>query len=134
MNWLALTLLLALAGCAASTPQEARNMGPDRQYRFEVAADYQTAYRRILETARACYQTNLITASQIVSGDLYPDTKTGTITVGLYGALGPALYQIIDVHGLDPARSEVIATFPLGPVEKHGAKVKAWATSTGADC
>lgn len=129
-----LFMAATITGCASSTPQGARNLGPDRQYRFEVATDYQTAYRRIVETARACYQTNLITASQIVSGDLYPDTKTGTITVGMYGALGPALYQIIDVRGLDQSRTEVIATFPLGPVEKHGAKVKAWATDTGADC
>lgn len=127
-------VLSVLTGCAATTPQEARNMGPDRQYRFEVEADYQTAYRRIIEVARNCYQANLITASQIVSGDLYPDTKSGTITVGMYGALGPSLYQVIDVRGLDGSRSEVIATFPLGVVEKHGTKVKAWATGTGSEC
>lgn len=123
-----------VAGCAASTPQQARDMGPDRRYMFQVDVDYQTTYRRILETARMCHQTSLITASQIVSGDLYPDTKSGTVTVGMYGALGPLLYQVIDVRGIDGARTEVTATFPMGSVAKMGEKVRGWAEATSDGC
>lgn len=123
-----------LTACAASTPQDARDMGADRRYVFEVGADYQTAYRRILETARNCYQGWVLTATMTVNGDLFPDTHSGTITVGLYGGLGASLYQVIDVRGLDGTRTQITAAFPMGPVEKQGLKVKAWANATGAAC
>lgn len=128
------SLAILMTACAASTPQQAREMGPDRRIVFEVPADYQTAYRRILEAARTCYQTNLITASQIVDGDLYPDDKTGTVTVGMYGALGPSIYQVIDVRGIEGGRSVVSAIFPVGPVKKMGGKVKDWAMAAGTGC
>lgn len=132
------SLAILLTACAATTPQQARDMAPERHYMFQVDADYQTTYRRILEAARNCYQANLITASQIVSGDLYPDTKSGTITVGMYGGLGASIYQVIDVRGLDDTRSEVNAIFPMGSVEKMGAWVKskaeALAPTTATGC
>lgn len=128
------SLAVLLTACAAGTPQEAREMGPDRRYTFQVDADYQTVYRRILEAARPCYQTNLLTASMIVDGDLYPDARSGTVTVGMYGALGPSLYQVIDVRGLDGARSEVTAIFPVGPVDKRGEKVRGWAEAVATAC
>lgn len=123
-----------VAGCAASTPEAARQMGPERSYTFQVDVDYQTAYRRILEAERKCNQYPIGTAMQMVNGDLYPDTKSGTITVGLYGALGPSIYQVIDVRALHGSKSEVIGTFPMGPVEKQGAKIKAWATGGNSEC
>lgn len=123
-----------IAGCAANTPDAARQMGPERRYAFQANADYQTVYRRILETARKCHQGSVGTAMQMVSGDLYSDTKTGTVTVGMYGALGPSIYQVIDVKALDDGKAQVVATFPMGPVERLGSKVKAWATRDNAGC
>lgn len=131
-----LTILLSglLMGCAASTPQQAREMGAERSYTFQVDADYQTAYRRIVDVARSCYQGNMITANMMVNTDLFPDTRSGAISVGLYGAMGPSLYQVIDVRGIDAEHTEVVAIFPMGPVEKMGAKVRAWASGSGAEC
>lgn len=123
-----------VAGCAASTPDAARQLGPERRYTFQVDVDYQTAYRRILETERKCNQYPLGTAMQMVNGDLYPDTKSGSITVGLYGALGPSIYQVIDVKALDGGKTEVVATFPTGPVEKLGSKVRAWSVMDNEEC
>lgn len=133
-----LTSILAAAiiitGCAASTPDEARQIGPERRYAFQANADYQTVYRRILETARKCHQGSVGTAMQMVSGDLYPDTKTGTITVGMYGALGPSIYQVIDVKAVGAEKAEVVASFPMGPVERLGSKLKVWATLENSEC
>lgn len=123
-----------VAGCAVSTPEAARQMGTERSYTFQVDVDYQTAYRRILETERKCNQYPIGTAMQMVNGDLYPDTKSGSITVGLYGALGPSIYQVIDVKALDGAKSEVVTTFPIGPVEKMGTKIRAWTTGYSSEC
>ncbi len=127
-------LTCLLTACAASTPQQAREMSTERRYVFQVDADYQTAYQRIVDQARKCHQYPVGTAMQMVQGDLYPAKQSGTITVGLYGAFGPSLYQVIDVRGLDATRSEVTATFPMGPVEKMGGKVKGWANGSGTEC
>ena len=126
-------LVLLLSACAATTPGEARKMGPDRQYRFEVAVDYQTAYRRIIEAARSCYQGQVITSTMMVNGDLYPDSRSGTVTVGMYG-IASSVYQVIDVRGVDNGHTEITATFPLGLVEKQGVKVKGWTEETGTGC
>jgi hypothetical protein len=127
------SLAVLLSACAAGTPQQARDMGPERRVVFEVEADYQTTYRRIVEAARTCYQ-GMLNGSMTVNGDLYPDTRSGTVTVGLYGPFGPSLYQVIDIRGIDGARTEVMAAFPMGPVDKWGGKVRAWATATGTGC
>jgi hypothetical protein len=122
-----------LAGCASSSPEDARNLGPDRKYSFDVAVDYQTVYRRIVDIARSCYQANLITASQIVNSDLYPGTRSGTISVGMYG-ISTAIYQVIDIQGDDAGTTKVTAIFPVGPIQKRGENVKAWATGSGKAC
>jgi hypothetical protein len=127
-------LIPVLTACAASTPQQAREMGPERRYVFQVDADYQTTYRRILDMVRSCQQANFGTASQLVSGDLYPDTRSGVVTVGMYGALGASIYQVIDVRGPDGMRTEVTAIFVYGPVEKMGQKVESWATAASSGC
>lgn len=126
-------LTCLLTACAATTPQEARNMGPEHRYAFRVDADYQTVYRRILEVERNCYQGNMITASMIVNADLYPDTKSGTISVGMYG-IATSIYQVIDVRGIDAARSEVSAVFPVGSAERWGKKLESWATGGSTQC
>lgn len=132
-NLLPILLAAMLTACAASTPQQAREMGPERRYTFEVDADYQTVYRRIVDVARSCYQGNLITANMVVNADLYPDTKRGAISVGLHG-IATSIYQVIDVHGIDATHAEVVAIFPMGPVEKQGRKVRAWASGSGTEC
>lgn len=122
----------ALAGCAASTPHDARNLGPERQVVFQLADDYQTVYRRLVDVERRCFQTNLITASQIVNADLYPDTRSAEISVGLYG-IATSIYQVIDLQGTD-AGTTVTATFPLGNPQAWGEKVRGWAEGSRQAC
>lgn len=123
-----------LTACTVATPQAARELGPERRYIFQVDVDYQTVYQRILDLSRKCHQYPIGTAMQMAQGDLYPDKQSGTITVGLYGALGPALYQIIDVRAVGKATTEVAAVFPIGPVDKPGSRLKPWADGTGVEC
>lgn len=130
---LPISLIAILSACAAATPQEARNLGPEHRYSFEVAADYQTVYRRIVEVERDCYQGNMLTASMVVNADLYPDTRSGTISVGMYG-MATSIYQVIDVRAIDSDHSEVRAVFPTGSAEGWGKKVEAWANGTAKNC
>lgn len=129
---IALATLALLTGCAASTPDEARSMGDDRRVVFTVPDGYQAVYRRMVEIQRRCYQANLITASMIVNADLYPDTRSGQITVGLYG-IAVQIHQVIDIQGLDDG-TRVTAIFPLGNVRKQGERVNGWANGTRTDC
>lgn len=124
--------IAALAGCAASTPQDARRLGAERQVVFHLGDDYQTVYRRLVDVERRCFQTNLITASQIVNADLYPDTRSAEISVGMYG-IATAIYQVIDLQGTD-AGTTVTATFPLGNPQAWGDKVKGWAEGSRQAC
>lgn len=131
---LSILLLGVLVGCAASSPEEARELGPDRRYVFQVDRSYQKVYQTILDNARKCWQGPVGTAMQMVNGDLYPDSRTGTISVGMYGAMGPQLYQVIDVRGTEGDRTEVVAMFPFGPVDKLGPRLKVWAEGSSSEC
>lgn len=128
----AFSIIAILSGCASSTPEEARALGPERQYQFSVSDDYQVVYRRIVDASRKCHQANLLTATMMVNSDLYPDTRTGTISVGLYGVT-TAIYQVIDVRGTDTGTT-VHAAFPIGPVSAFGDRLKAWATGGHQEC
>lgn len=132
-----LILLLTLAiltGCVAGTPQQARLLGPEKRYSMQIDENYQTVYRRIVDVARTCYQVNLVTASQIVNADLYSDTRTATISVGMYGALGPQLYQLIDLKAIDDTHTTIDAVYPLGRPDLWGQKLRGWAAGTSAAC
>jgi hypothetical protein len=131
------TILLAslLVGCATGSPQQLRNeLGADRRYSFELDTGYQQVYRRLVDVMRCRYNGNMITASMLVNSDLYTDTRTGTISVGMYGGLGTVIYQVIDLRALDNGGTEVVAIFPSGSVQKMGEQVKAWATGSDNQC
>lgn len=131
-----LILLLTLAiltGCVAGTPQQARLLGPEKRYTLEVDANYQTVYRRIADAARACYQTNLITASQIVNTDLYTETRTATVSVGMYG-IATQIYQVIDIRAIDDNRTAIDAVYTIGRPDQLGERMRGWATGTSAAC
>lgn len=128
-NTIIAALTVFLTGCAASTPQEARDMGPERHYRFTVDQDYQAVYRRLLEAERTCFQGGaLITASMIANGELYPDTRSAEITVGLYGIVA-MINQVVSIKGSD-GRTEVDAIITAGNVNRLGDKIKAWASGS----
>jgi hypothetical protein len=94
----------------------------------------ETVYERILNLSRKCHQYKLGSAMHLVSGDLYPKKRLGTITVGLYGALPTALYQVIDVQAIDDNDAEVTAIYPIGPVQKFGSQLRSWADGSSTDC
>lgn len=127
------TIVIAalLAGCAAATPQEAREL-EGRTVHITVADDYQSVYRRIVDVERRCFQTNLITASQIVNSDLYTDTRTASISVGIYG-MSAAIYQVIDIAAEADA-THITASFPLGDLEQWRDRISGWADGTRTAC
>lgn len=124
-----------LAGCATGSPQQLRNeLAADRRYSFELDANYQQVYRRLVDVMRCRYTGNLITASTQVNSDLYTDTQTGSISVGMYGALGAQIWMVVDVRGLQNNHAQVIVMSPRGKVDALGEQVKAWASGTDTQC
>lgn len=125
---------VSVSGCAPSTATGVREMGPARQYKFEAAENYQPVYRKVLAQARKCYQTGMVTAQMVVQGDLFHDIKSGVVTVALHGGLGVDTYQVIDINAVDENRTQIIAYYSLGPVEKYGGILKAWVLNNSHDC
>jgi len=72
-----------------------------------VEQGYQQVYRTVLTNARRCWQTGMITATMIVNGDLFTDTRSGEISVTLYGGLGPSTYLAFDVRALSDTQTQV---------------------------
>lgn len=130
----AASLLVSLSGCAPTTAAGVREMGAERQFVFTAHENYQSAYRKILEQARKCYQTGLITAQMVVQGDLFHDTKSGSVTVALHGGLGVDTYQVIDVFAIDDVQTKVSAHYSVGSVEQQSQLLKQWVLENSKEC
>jgi len=131
---LAITVSAFLSGCAPSTAGGVREMGPAHQYAFVSPENYQQVYRKVLNQARKCYQTGMITAQMVVQGDLFHDTKSGVITIALHGGLGVDTYQVIDLNAIDEKQTRVVGHFSTGPVEKYGQILKEWVLENSNEC
>ena len=109
-------------------------MGPERRYVFTAPENYQPVYRKILNQARKCHQGGMITAQMVVQGDIYHDTKSGTVTAALHGGFGIDTYQVIDVEAIDDENTRVTGYFSLGSVDRYGYAVKAWVLEDSTEC
>lgn len=129
-----ITVFALLSGCAPSTAGGVREMGATRQYTFLASENYQPVYRKVLDQARKCNQTGMITAQLVVQGDLYHDTKSAIITVALHGGLGVDTYQVIDINAIDEKQTKIVGHYSLGPVEKYGQILKEWVLENSNEC
>jgi hypothetical protein len=125
---------ILLAGCGPNNAAALRHKGPTRQFEFQVEKNYLVVYRRLLEQARACLQDNLITAQIVAQGDLFPETKSGTVTVAMHAAYGIDTYEVFDVAAVDEDTSKVTAHYWLGNVDHAGRRLKAWVIDNATSC
>jgi len=126
-------LAAALAGCAPATLQGLREK-PAGSSTFEAPQNYQRAYRTIITNARKCYQTGMITAQMVVTGDLYNDTKTGEVTVALHGGLGVDTYLGIDIKALTEETTQVKTFHALSSWKDGATLVKQWVLDGSTEC
>lgn len=129
-----MVFVVALAGCAPATMQGVRDLGPQKTYSFVVDQGYQAVYRTVLSQARKCYQTGMITAQMVVQGDLYHDTKSGTVSVALHGGLGVDTYQVIDITADGNSKTTIKAHYATGSIQKYGDLLKRWVLEGYKDC
>lgn len=126
--------LLSLAGCTPSTAGGVRDLGPDRQASFIAPENYQVVYRKVLEQERKCHQSGIL-AAWVAQGDLYTDTKSGTITVAMYGAVGAQMHQVIDVTAIDNQQTRITGYFTFGAEARWEIPVlKAWVLDNSKKC
>lgn len=98
--------LLSLYGCA-STP-EGLKANPDNRRATTVQVPYQLAFKRITETLRECSSSPLLPIGQVINdARLYPDLKTGTITLGASG-IGTQIHQHLEVSAAGEATELVL--------------------------
>ena len=129
---MAIALTAVLAGCAPATMQELRRK-PGGEAKFQSPENYQLVYRTILNNARRCYQTGLVTAQMIVQGDLYTDIKTGEVTVALHGGLGVSTYLGIDIRAIGDEMTEV-KIFSSSSNLAAARAVRAWVDKKSEGC
>jgi hypothetical protein len=104
------------------------------KYTYQFDSNYQQVYRTIVDRARACWQTGMITAQMVVQGDLYTDIRSGTISVALHGGFGVDTYLAIDIVAIGDARTVVHAYYAAQSWEPGARAVKAWVTGTSQEC
>lgn len=127
-------LVIALLGCAPATLDGVRKMGADRSYTFTAPQNYQQVYRTVLDQARKCYQTGMITAQMVVQGDLYHDIKSGTVSVALHGGLGVDTYQVIDISEAGENNTKIVGHYSLGSVRDYGSLLESWVLAGNKEC
>ena len=113
--------LLSLSGCVPSTVGGVREMGPERQFTFVAPENYQPVYRKILDHVRNCYPQSM---QIVVEGDLFNDTKSGTISVRAQGPVSAAMMMVVDLSALDEQQTKVVGYYPLGSTNKRGQILK----------
>ena len=118
-----------LFGCASlltpSTPGEARAMGPEKQSEFMAPENYMSVYRKVLNQTRKCNRSILFFAEVAVDGDIYQDTKSGTVTVA-YRGFGPRndIYRVIDLSAINDNQTKVTAYYSVEPPDREGRILK----------
>lgn len=128
-------ILIALSSvaCAPATIEGLRKDHAN-SYTFEVGENYQPIYRKILSTARKCYQTGMITAQMVVQGDLYHDIKSGNVTVALHGGFGVDTHMTIDISALNDEKTRIVVFNAISTWNSAGRAVREWVEENSTQC
>ncbi|MFY3148489.1 BPTD_2524 family lipoprotein [Achromobacter xylosoxidans] len=94
------SLLIGLAGCAFGISHD----GTDPSASFEVDSSYQEVYRRADAYPRHCLQL----PDQIVTGNLYHDTRSGVVRVNSPASAKPL--EEIEIKDSGASRTQVTVT------------------------
>lgn len=128
-----LACLITIGGCAPATVQELRADHAGK-HAFEVEENYQAVYRTVVTQARKCHQTGLITAQMVVQGDLYPDIKSGHVSIAVHGIGGVGTIAAVDVAALSDARSRVDTFYTFSSWTDFPPLVEEWVKDKSQDC
>ena len=124
---------MTLVACAPATIEGLRKDHAN-SYTFSADENYQAVYRKILSTARKCYQTGLITAQMLVQGDLYVDIRSANVTVALHGGLGVDTYMTIDVSALNDEKTSVVVFNAFSTWNSAAHAVREWVEDNSTEC
>ena len=126
--------LLSLSGCVSSTAGSVRKMGPEYQFSFIAQENYQSVYRKILEQMRECYSGQIMSTRSTVQGDIFLDTKSGTIMGSTHNNISGGVHQVIDITALNEQKTSVVAYYSRGTVENRGLALKEWVLENSKEC
>lgn len=131
MSRIALGLLATalLAGCA-STP-DGLKANPDNRKATTVAVPYQLAFKRITETYRECAMSPLLPIGQLINeAHIYPDLKTGTLTLGASG-FGTQIHQHLEIAAKGETSTELVLFAGIRP-QAFLNRYARWATGSAS--
>jgi len=99
--------LLGLSGCTPGSPASSRQK-LRTVHSFEIAADYQTVYDRMVRRARQRYTFTYSPLHQPgLSADLYPDSQSATVTLWDSGRIGFRYRLSAHIRSVGPAQAQV---------------------------
>jgi hypothetical protein len=129
----ALLVALGLCGCTPQTLAELRNH-PNSVLAFEIPADCQTTYWRIVIRARERYRIPPMARHQPgISADLDPSGQAAHITLWDSGGIGIRYILAAQLRQLEPARTQVEISCATRPVRKEAEIWEAWAATSLED-
>jgi len=130
----AIALFVMLAGCAPATVQGLREQHAGKLV-FEVDENYQSVYRKIITPARNCWQSAWIGSHTTAQGDLYTDTRSGSVSFTSVNALaGVSTYLTIDVKALSENRTLVMSYYALEGWKDSAKVVERWVKQNSMEC
>lgn len=133
----AVTIVISLAvlpACAPKNIKDLKGKNLNNKHEFIVNDNYQPVHRKLLDQAKECWSTYLLTAQYVVQNELYPDTKTATISSEFHSAFGTEVYKLIEIREISEKQTQVITYWHRGNSEKLGEIVKRWAINNSTSC
>jgi hypothetical protein len=125
----ALLAALGLCGCSPQTLADLHNH-PNSVLAFEVPADAQTTYSRIVIRARERYRILPGARRQGgISTDLEPSGQAAHIILWDSGGIGIRYVLAAEIRQLEPARTQVEIYCATRPVRKEAELWEAWAAT-----
>lgn len=76
----------------------------------------------------------LLTAQYVVQNELYPDTKSATISAEFLSGFGTEVHKLIEIKQLSETQTEVTTYWHRGNSQKMGEIVQSWAIKNSTSC
>jgi len=126
-------LLASLAALLASCASAPATRAPTSPSRFEVAQDYEGAYRKVLESARRCWPATAAAGQGDVQGTLDNDAKRGRIALAFRSRHGADTRLVVELAARDREHTDVRVSGPSDIAQPAGA-IRGWLEGTSVDC
>lgn len=73
-------------------------------------------------------------AQRIVQGEIYQDTKSGTINLAAYAGFGADMILVVDISAINDNQTKIITHYSRNSLKRYGQVVKYWVIDNSTEC